>query len=209
MSLDPKFRTIGSFDADKPEQLGRQIQALEDNVSAALGRSAAQALAKLSPTNRKTAAYVAALGELVIAAGTFTVTLPVSSSKNQGELVGVVVESGTITAITPGGTVQGGTSDSLPASGLFLYESTGTGWWRQGGVTSLTAADGTIVVSSPTGAVTIRVGTITSANVDDTIVADADLQRVSLHLAAIRRLLTQIVRVEMGMSPGTGLERVA
>src|SRR5678815_1823192 len=119
MVLDPQFREVGSFDAADP--LGRQIGQLEENASRAFATVGERSLAKLRPTETKTAAYTASLGDLVVTSGTLTVTLPVATPKNAGEEVGVLRQSGTITVMAPTGLVQGAATDSLGTSGVYRY----------------------------------------------------------------------------------------
>lgn len=128
MPLDLKFSEVGSFDAESP--LDRQIQQLEANTSQAFDTVALAALGRLSPTATKTASYATKLGELVVTSGSLTVTLPVSTSRNAGEEIAILRQSGTITVLAASGLVQGAASDSLATTGLFRYTSTGTGWWR-------------------------------------------------------------------------------
>lgn len=130
MSVDAKFRTVGSFDADPA--LARQIQELEDNTADAFDVVRSQAQPRLNPTQAKTSAYTADLDELVRVTGTFTLRFPVASAINAGRMIGVVVKSATVTVVCASGQVQGSTSDSLTVNGWYLYISDGTGWWRRG-----------------------------------------------------------------------------
>jgi len=128
VSIDLTFREVGSFEAESP--LDRQLTQLEENASRAFASVALQARSKLKPTETKTEAYTAKLGELVVTSGTLTVTLPVATPQNAGEVVGVLRQSGTVTVMAASGLVQGAATDSLGTSGLYRYESTGVGWWR-------------------------------------------------------------------------------
>lgn len=229
--IDPKLRTLSDF-----RDLQRSLAQLEQNVADAMKRIAAQATPLLTPTNRKTSAYGASLDELVVAAGTFPVILPIATTQNAGRRVGVEVQSGTVTVSAASGQVQGGASDALSTVGRYEYESDGVGWWRAplgaGGavpipattvvsettfgqaavvgvdvdyaredhshgtpatpVTSIAADDATLVFSTPTGAVTAHVGTITSANVDDSIATEASVEEM---LASIVEALLDETRV--------------
>lgn len=239
MSIDPRFRQVRQFD-----DATRAVRDLEDNAGDALQRIADQALPKLTPTNIKIAAYVAGLDELVMTNGTLAVTLPVATAANNGRVVGVVVQSGTVT-VTSQSAVQGATSDALATAGLYLYVSTGSTWWRpaigaggasvspattivtetafgQGSavgtgvkyarddhthgspatpVTSIAASDGTLVFSAPTGAVTARVGVISDANVDETIVTESvfasQVKKLRLELQHVRLLISTLVDLEL------------
>lgn len=124
MSLDPRLRRLRQFD-----DATRAVADLEANVGDAFDRVADQVMPKLTPTNLKTAAYAASLDELVVANGTFPVSLPVATATNAGHQIGVLVKGGTVTVTSQSG-VQGGASDALATVGLRRYESTGTDWWR-------------------------------------------------------------------------------
>ncbi len=198
MPLDAKFRTVGSFEAESP--LDRQIQQFEDNAAAALKALAAQAWAKLVPTNRKTADYPAKLGELVIATDGVAVQLPVATSKNAGEAVGIVVEEGSVTTFSASSDVQGGDTDTLPV-GQWLYISTGVGWWRGGGVTTITV--GTGLTGGGTGNVDIGIDA-------DVVVTSSALNAAVLstrqEVEKLRVLMMQLVKVEMGNQLDNGWE---
>lgn len=194
MPIEPKFRTVTSFDG--PDGLSRGVVQLEENIGRSFDQIVSDALPMLVPTNLKTAAYTAKLDDLVSCNGTFRVTLPVATNKNQGRVVGIIVRAGTVSVGAASGLTQGVAIDSLPVAGLFLYESDGVGWWRAGGVLSVTAGDGTVIVNPTTGQVVIRVGTITSANVDSSIVTLAALRKARTELQYIRLLLMQLVELE-------------
>lgn len=150
MSIDPRLLKLKQFDDAQ-----RAVVDLEANVGDAIDRIAQQALPKLTPTARQIAAYVAKVDDLVVTSGTLTVTLPVATSKNNGRVIGVLVQSGTVT-VGSQSTVQGAVSDALATAGLYLYVSTGTSWWRAptgaggGAVASVTAGSG--LVNSGTAA---------------------------------------------------------
>lgn len=238
--IDPRMKVLSDF-----SDAQRAIPQLEDNVEAAFARVATQASPKLVPTNKKTSAYTAELDDLVVAAGTFNITMPVASAQNAGRRIAIEVQSGTVTVVPTTGQVQGAASDALSTVGRYDYESDGVGWWRAplgaGGaavspattvtsettfgivpavgvgvlyarndhthgspatpVTSIAADDGTLVFSTPTGAVTAHVGVITDANVDSTIltesVFDAGVKKLRLELQHIRLLVGQLVELEM------------
>lgn len=191
----PSFREHQNFSV-QPAELSRQVGDLEDNVRDALNQAADGALGLLVPTNLKTAAYSAMLGELVVASGTFLVTLPVASPQNAGAVVGIVVTTaGTISVASASGLVQGVATDALSATGLFLYESNGVGWWRSPGMVSRVTA-GAGLTGGGTGDVTLAVGTISSANVDSSIVTTAAMRKARTELQYIRLLLMQLVELE-------------
>ncbi len=122
------MKQLSQFDTTG-DGLKRGVSQLEANAKDAFAQTAQQVLGKLSPTNLKTAAYSALLGDMVLASGTFAVTLPVATPQSAGEIVGVVVKSGTIT-VTSQSKVQGAASDVLTLAGEYLYVSTGVDWWR-------------------------------------------------------------------------------
>lgn len=212
----PSFSKIKDFTGD----IARKTNELEKAVGTSFDNVASQGQPKLVPTNLKTAAYVASLDDLVVCSGSFSLTLPTANATNAGREVGLVIKSGTITVSSPGCLVQGGDTDAPSVLGRYIYRSDGVGWWRPpNGVTSVTAGAG--LVGGGTGAVTIdvaaadstivvsadaiRVGVITSANVDSSIVTDASL---ALLLAPIRqememiRLLTRdLLLIEQGAAP--------
>lgn len=126
--INPGLRQINQF--KDGAELSRQLSQHEDFVREALGNVAQQAAPKLRPTQTKTAAYTAALDDLVVAAGTFSVTLPVAKPQNAGREVGVLVKSGTVTVTVVSGLVQGAATDALATVGLRRYVSDGVGWWR-------------------------------------------------------------------------------
>lgn len=127
MPLKPNYVSTTNFMEKDPL---RALAQLDGAVSRSFANVEAQALPRLVPTNRKTAAYVAQLDDLVSAAGTFRVTLPVAAPINAGREVGVIVRSGTVTVATASGRVQGGATDVLATVGLRRYVSDGVGWWR-------------------------------------------------------------------------------
>jgi len=125
------LRTVGSFDTGSPDKLERQLvefqQAVDDTVRGLLGKSPKL----LVPTNLKTAAYTAQLGELVVCKGTFTLTLPVANTATAGRQCGVLVTAaGTITVKAVTGNVQNAATDALATVGLRIYTSVGGSWWR-------------------------------------------------------------------------------
>lgn len=165
MSIDPKFRTVTSYDTDDQDRLARELSQLEDNIAAAMDRIATTALPKLAPTQLKTSAYAAKLDDLVIASGTFGVVLPVATNQNNGRVVGIVVKSGAIT-VTSLSKIQNATSDALSAAGLYLYVSTGVDWWRaaSGGGSGVSPAT-TIVTETAFGqASAVGVGVLYARN---------------------------------------------
>lgn len=199
--IDPQFRELNQFHTDKPQELGRQLSQHEDFVAAALKNVADGAFPLFVPTQRKTAAYTAKLDEVVVANGTFTVTLPAPTAQNAGRMVAVLVESGTITVKTSNAAlVQGAPSDTLPVAGLFLYESTGVAWWRQGGVLSVTA--GTGLTGGGTGTPTLS---ISSSVITDTALASA-VTPIRQEVEKLRVLVMQLVKLELGDQPDNGWE---
>lgn len=199
MGIEVKLRTVGSFEADG--QLGRQLVDLEDNVNAGLRALAQAAWAKLRPTNTKTADYPAALGELVMTDGDIRVMLPVSTSKNAGECVGVVVEvDHIVTTFSAQSDAQGGDEDQVP-EGAWLYISTGAGWWRGGGVTDVTVGAG--LTGGGTGHVAIGLD-------EDVVVTTSALntamQPVRASMETLRLLVAQLVQLEMGNPTENGIE---
>ncbi len=199
MALDPKFRTVGSFEAESP--LDRQLDQLETNASAAFRALASQAWAKLTPTNEKTSDYPAKLGELVMTDGDIRVMLPVSSPQNAGEAVGVIVAlEHVVTTFSAQSDVQGGDEDQIP-EGMWLYISTGAGWWRGGGVTTITVGPG--LTGGGTGDVEIGVDgdyLVTSSALN------AAVQSTRLEVEKLRVLVMQLVKVEMGDALDRGWE---
>lgn len=135
MSSPVLFKKLGNF--GPPDQLTRQLAALEGNIDDAFRRLAA-ANGILSPTPVKTIAYAAKIGELVpfdTAGASGKVALPVATVDNAGLPVGVIrlSASNTLIVAPPSGTVQGGAADTLPATvGLYLYYPHPVkGWWRR------------------------------------------------------------------------------
>lgn len=175
-AIDPKFRQINNFQADKPAQLEQNLGRLEDDVDLALKRVAAGTAPLFDPTNLKQSAYLAALDELVECAGTFRVTLPVATPANAGRHVGVENKSGTQTVAPVTGLVNGSATYSCATVGFFDFVSNGVGWTVApagggvAGVTSVTAGNATLAIAPNVGAVVAQVGVITSANVDTSII---------------------------------------
>lgn len=163
-NIDPKFKIISNFETADADRLGRQLPTLEDNINNALSSVAGQALPRFTPTNLKTAAYVAKLDELVVCAGTFGVTLPVASALNAGRHIAVAVKSGTVTVSVqnaPSGKVNDAATYTCAADALFDFVSDGVGWRAAvagsgGGVTSVSGGASPLVTVSPTtGAVVV------------------------------------------------------
>lgn len=152
---------------------------LEDNVRRVFNDISRLAMGKLKPTSLKVSTYAAAIGDLVIANGTFSVTLPAAKALNNGEVVGIVVQAGVVTAksISNVQGVSGATGDALATAGLYLYESTGVDWWRAplsaggGGVSSVTAADTSLTISPTSGAVVAAVSAAYTAAILASIAA--------------------------------------
>lgn len=193
----PSFREHQNFSVQAAE-LSRQVGDLEDNVRDALNQTADGALGLLVPTNLKTSAYAAMIGELVVASGTFLVTLPVASPQNAGAIVGVIVtDAGTISVASASGLVQGVATDALSTTGLFLYESNGVGWWRSPGMVSSVTVASPGLIGGGTGAVSIALGTVTSSNVDDSIATTTDTDKLRIELQHIRLLLMDLVEIEL------------
>lgn len=183
MSVDPRFKEVGSFDADAP--LDRQLTQLEEHAADAFARVAEQALPRLTPTMRQTKAYTAKLDELVPVGGNAVpVTLPTATSANAGRFVAVEIDGGSASVRSVGCEVQGAQVDELASDGLYLYGSDGVGWWRapvSAGATS-------------TGAF------VTEAQLDASV---AEIRHVA---EDIRVLLMTLVKLELGDEPDNGVE---
>lgn len=153
-SIDPKLKRLNEF----PDP-ARAIPQLEQNVSDAFDRVAAQALPLSTPTEKKLAACSAVVGQTIVVAGTVPVVFPVASRTNVGQRVTVELQSGSAIVTTASGTVQGAASDSLSTVGRYEYESDGAGgWWRPpaGAVSSVSGGASPLVTVSPTtGAVVV------------------------------------------------------
>lgn len=199
MGIEVKLRTVGSFEADP--KLERGLVQFEDNVNAGLRALAQAAFAKLKPTNTKTADYPAVLGELVMTDGDIRVMLPVSSPQNRGECVGIVVAlEHLVTTFSAESDVQGGDEDQVP-EGLWLYVSSGAGWWRAGGVTDITV--GTGLTGGGTGHVDIGIdGDVVVLDTD----LDASVRSVRQEAEKLRVLVLQLINVEMGAPLDNGWE---
>jgi hypothetical protein len=128
MSVDPRMREVGNFDADAP--LDRQLAQLESNAVNAFEAVKRQASPLLKPTSTQVADYNAKLDELVVTGATMKVRLPAPAAANAGRRVGVLLTTGTVTSSTVDGQVQGASSDALTVPGFYEYVSVGTGWWR-------------------------------------------------------------------------------
>ncbi len=129
------LRTVGNFTAKDPTQLERQLSQLEQNVDDALRSTVVAFVPVPQPTNTKTAAYVAALDEMVrvnTAAGSVTIVLPVATPQNAGRGIAVarLSAANTLTVAPVSGTVNGAASLALTAAvRLFFLLSDGAGWW--------------------------------------------------------------------------------
>lgn len=93
------------------------------------------ALPVFSPTNRKTATYVASVGELVrvdSSAADVAITLPVATADNAGKCVAIsrLSASNAVTAAAVSGDINGGATLTLTAAvKLFVLMSDGVSWW--------------------------------------------------------------------------------
>jgi len=191
VSIDPKFKTLGSF--DDGDTLSRQLVQQENNIDVAFKNTAGSALPKLLPTQTKTAAYNAALDELINAAGTFTVKLPIALPQNAGRVVGIVLTTGTVTVMTASTLVQGAATDVLTAAGAYLYTSDGVGWWRHAGVMSVTGGSGISVTGTAANPIVSTDGTaVTSAALSLAV------QPIRLEMENLRHLILRLVQIEMG-----------
>ncbi len=127
------LRLISSFEAE-PE-LERQLCQLETNADDAIRSLAGAALPVLSPTNLKTAAYTAAIDELVgvdTSAASVVITLPKAVPQNAGHVVAIARKSAsnTLTVRLIEGTVNGAATLALTAAvRLFILCSDGAAWW--------------------------------------------------------------------------------
>lgn len=201
MAVDPKFKELGSFEADRP--LERQLLQLEASAAQAFGNVATQGRAKLKPTRRQTADYVAKLGELVVASGELSVTFPTATSANAGEPIGIEVDDATVTVRSVGCLVQGEANELLSTKGLYVYESDSVGWWRQPAVTSVTVGPG--LTGGGTGDIDIG---IDGDVVVTTATLSAAVQPVRSLVEEIRVLLIQLVKLELGDDLDRGVEGI-
>src|SRR6266516_581320 len=161
MPIAPNLKRLSQFDTTG-DGLKRGVSQLEDNVAAALGRIAQQATPLASPTSLHTADVTALLDQVVVASGTFAVTLPVATSVNAGRRISDELEAGTVTVKPTTGLVQGAATDVRTTAGRYEYMSDGVGWWRPpvgagggGSVSSVTSGGAGITVSPTTGAVVV------------------------------------------------------
>lgn len=129
------LRIIGTYLTDKPVELSRQLSQLEQNVDDAVKSVQRGTQPVFQPTNRKTATYTAAVGELVrvdTSASDVSVVLPVATPQNAGLTIAVARMSAAnaLTVGSASGLVNGTASLTLTAAvRLFLLVSDGVGWW--------------------------------------------------------------------------------
>lgn len=131
------LRGINQF----PKTLDALVQVLsrfEANVAKAIDQLDGDKLDAIWPTTVNESTYQLRLGEVAIVS-TMTANvdayLPVSSPGNQGRFCGIIHtdHNFAVFARSVGQLVQGKSYDSLPSVGLYLYYSTGTGWYRTDG----------------------------------------------------------------------------
>lgn len=203
MSIKTNFKKTTQGDGDTE----RKLVQLEKNVQDALDNVIQQAWTRLVPTNLKTSAYSGMLDELVVCNGTFTVTLPTANAQNRGRCVGIEVKAGTISVIAFSGLVQGVARDSILAKGYFLYVSDGVGWYRPGGVSSITAGAGLTVggVAGATGTGAVTVAADTTSLV--TLAAlNTAVSSVRFEMEKLRVLMMQLAKIQMGLPLDVGVE---
>ena len=129
------MRKISQF-AESGPTLARQCSQLEQNVEEEFDALESIVFLKLTPTNIKATDYAANLGEMVIVdttSGNVKLTLPVSSFKNGGQAVALVMLSAShncvVSAADGSATVNRATSETKSGIGLTRYESAGIGWF--------------------------------------------------------------------------------
>ena len=130
------MRLVNNFEPTSPEG-ERQIGQFEQNVSDEFDALEKVVARKLIPTSRKTSDYQAKLGEIVMVdtlGGDVTVTLPVSSPRNVGSRIVVVMLSASNTchvkAIDGSATINLTTSVGMGmVVGLTIFYSAGIGWF--------------------------------------------------------------------------------
>jgi hypothetical protein len=118
-----------------PQELPRQMRALEDNVADAVKRLDAAFLPNFAVTRRESNAR-AIVGELVVAnpvSSDIVITFPSATVLNAGKPIAVKNTGGafTVTIAVVEGTVSGAASELL-AAGTYLYISDGGDWGRIG-----------------------------------------------------------------------------
>ncbi len=134
MRLFP-LRLVNVFATDSPVELSRQLTTFEANVDDAVRSVSRGALPAFTPTNRKTATYVASVGELVrvdSAAGNVAITVPVATADNAGKCIAIsrLSASNAVTAAAVSGDINGAASLTLTAAvKLFVLMSDGVAWW--------------------------------------------------------------------------------
>ena len=130
------MRLVNNFEPTSPEG-DRQIGQFEQNVSDEFDALEEVVALKLKPTNRKTSDYKAKLGDLVMVdtlGGDVSITLPVSTPRNAGQVVGVAMMSAS--NICNVGVHDGTATVNLVATksftgaiGMHVFYSAGNGWW--------------------------------------------------------------------------------
>lgn len=134
MRLFP-LRTIGTFRADNPTELERQLSTFEQNVDDAIKSVSRGALPVFTPTNRKVSTYVASIGELVrvdSSAGDVDITIPVPTVDNAGKCIAIsrLSASNAVNVASVSGDINGASSLALTAAvQLFVLMSDGVAWW--------------------------------------------------------------------------------
>jgi hypothetical protein len=120
----------GASVGDDKDQALRYAEQLEENIEAAFRRVEDGFLRKLDPQDTTERSVTAKIGQLIVAKGTLTVTLPVATRDNAGRPVAVATLAGVVTVQAQTGQSLNGSATAAVAAadGMKLFWSLGDKW---------------------------------------------------------------------------------